>query len=131
MSYICSRFYRAPELIFGATHYTTAVDVWSAGCVMAELMLGYPLFPGQSCVDLLVKIVKILGTPKDSDIDMSNGLKNAKIPVIPVSVGPRVGMIVLVRGEFLKTERCFYCQPPSPSLGEGCSETTTPRTSLT
>ncbi|KAJ8908562.1 hypothetical protein NDN08_005267 [Rhodosorus marinus] len=90
MSYICSRFYRAPELIFGATHYTTAVDVWSAGCVMAELMLGYPLFPGQSCVDLLVKIVKILGTPKDSDIDTSNGLKNAKIPVIPPESWRRV-----------------------------------------
>ena len=40
ISYICSRYYRAPELIFGATQYTTAIDVWSAGCVMAELLLG-------------------------------------------------------------------------------------------
>lgn len=41
ISYICSRYYRAPELIFGATEYTTAIDMWSVGCVMAELFLGH------------------------------------------------------------------------------------------
>ena len=51
ISYICSRFYRAPELIFGATDYTTAIDIWSVGCVMAELLLGQPLFPG-ACVSI-------------------------------------------------------------------------------
>jgi len=40
VSYICSRYYRAPELIFGATSYDQAIDVWSVGCVMAELLLG-------------------------------------------------------------------------------------------
>lgn len=40
ISYICSRFYRAPELIFGATEYTTSIDIWSAGCILAELLLG-------------------------------------------------------------------------------------------
>lgn len=40
VSYICSRYYRAPELIFGATSYNQAIDVWSVGCVMAELLLG-------------------------------------------------------------------------------------------
>jgi serine/threonine protein kinase len=39
ISYICSRYYRAPELIFGATEYTTSIDIWSAGCVLAELLL--------------------------------------------------------------------------------------------
>jgi serine/threonine protein kinase len=48
VSYICSRFYRAPELIFGATNYTNSIDVWSAGTVLAELMLGHPIFPGDS-----------------------------------------------------------------------------------
>ncbi|THF97946.1 hypothetical protein TEA_015189 [Camellia sinensis var. sinensis] len=51
ISNICSRFYRAPELIFGATEYTTSIDIWSAGCVLAELLLGQPLFPGESAVD--------------------------------------------------------------------------------
>ena len=40
VSYICSRYYRAPELIFGNSNYTTTIDVWSVGCVIAELMLG-------------------------------------------------------------------------------------------
>jgi serine/threonine protein kinase len=63
VSYICSRYYRAPELIFGATEYTAAIDVWSLGCVFAELLLGHPIFAGESGVDQLVEIIKILGTP--------------------------------------------------------------------
>lgn len=51
IAYICSRYYRAPELIFGATDYSSAIDTWSHGCVFAELLLGQPLFPGESNVD--------------------------------------------------------------------------------
>ncbi|PON62680.1 Glycogen synthase kinase [Trema orientale] len=72
ISYICSRYYRAPELIFGATEYTTAIDMWSVGCVMAELLLGQPLFPGESGVDQLVEIIKILGTPTREEIRCMN-----------------------------------------------------------
>lgn len=68
VSYICSRYYRAPELIFGATNYTTAIDVWSMGCVMAELFLGQPLFPGDSGVDQLVEIIKVLGAPTHEQV---------------------------------------------------------------
>ncbi|GBC45975.2 pkinase-domain-containing protein [Rhizophagus irregularis DAOM 181602=DAOM 197198] len=72
VSYICSRYYRAPELIFGATNYTTNIDVWSTGCVMAELMLGHPLFPGESGIDQLVEIIKVLGTPTREQIKTMN-----------------------------------------------------------
>jgi serine/threonine protein kinase len=72
VSYICSRYYRAPELIFGATEYTNAIDVWSSGCVIAELMLGQPLFPGESGVDQLVEIIKVLGTPTREQIREMN-----------------------------------------------------------
>uniref|UniRef100_A0A2N9EJP7 non-specific serine/threonine protein kinase n=1 Tax=Fagus sylvatica TaxID=28930 RepID=A0A2N9EJP7_FAGSY len=72
VSYICSRYYRAPELIFGATEYTTAIDIWSTGCVMAELLLGQPLFPGESGVDQLVEIIKVLGTPTREEIKCMN-----------------------------------------------------------
>ncbi|EFW22562.1 regulator of ime2 [Coccidioides posadasii str. Silveira] len=72
VSYICSRYYRAPELIFGATNYTTQIDVWSTGCVMAELMLGQPLFPGESGIDQLVEIIKVLGTPTREQIKTMN-----------------------------------------------------------
>ncbi|XP_006345509.1 shaggy-related protein kinase epsilon-like [Solanum tuberosum] len=72
IAYICSRYYRAPELIFGATEYTTAIDMWSAGCVFAELLLGQPLFPGESGVDQLVEIIKILGSPTREEIRCMN-----------------------------------------------------------
>eukprot|EP00181_Compsopogon_caeruleus_P003873 CAMPEP_0184679138 /NCGR_PEP_ID=MMETSP0312-20130426/1959_1 /TAXON_ID=31354 /ORGANISM="Compsopogon coeruleus, Strain SAG 36.94" /LENGTH=414 /DNA_ID=CAMNT_0027128395 /DNA_START=340 /DNA_END=1584 /DNA_ORIENTATION=- len=83
ISYICSRYYRAPELIFGATDYTPAIDMWSAGCVMAELMLGYPIFPGESCVDQLVEIIKVLGTPSKEEIQaMNHSYTEFKFPQI-------------------------------------------------
>ncbi|CAL9086605.1 unnamed protein product [Musa textilis] len=72
ISYICSRYYRAPELIFGATEYTTAIDMWSVGCVLAELLIGQPIFPGESGVDQLVEIIKILGTPTREEIKCMN-----------------------------------------------------------
>ncbi|KAJ0705049.1 putative protein-serine/threonine kinase CMGC-GSK family [Helianthus annuus] len=55
ISYICSRFYRAPEFIFGATEYTTSIDIWSAGCILAELLLG-----------------QVLGTPTREEIRCIN-----------------------------------------------------------
>jgi len=57
--------YRAPELLFGATFYSAAVDMWAVGCIFAELMLREALFPGMSEVDQLSKIFNILGTPTD------------------------------------------------------------------
>ena len=47
VSYICSRYYRAPELMFGATEYTCAVDMWSIGTILVELLLGHLPFQGQ------------------------------------------------------------------------------------
>ncbi|GAB4830624.1 Shaggy- protein kinase NtK-1 [Ancistrocladus abbreviatus] len=60
------------KLIFGATEYTTAIDIWSVGCVLTELLLGQPLFPGVSGVDLLVEIIKISGTPMREEIKCMN-----------------------------------------------------------
>ncbi|EDO07924.1 protein kinase domain containing protein [Babesia bovis T2Bo] len=63
VAYICSRFYRAPELMLGATEYTTAIDIWSIGCVIGELLMGKPMFAGDTSIDQLVKIIQVLGTP--------------------------------------------------------------------
>lgn len=68
VSYICSRYYRAPELVFESTNYTVAIDVWSVGAVMGELLLGSPLFPGDSSVDQLIEIIKVLGSPTKAEI---------------------------------------------------------------
>jgi len=72
VAYICSRYYRAPELIFGATDYTTVIDIWSLACVTAELILGQPIFPGESGVDQLVEIIKVLGTPTREELMAMN-----------------------------------------------------------
>lgn len=71
-AYICSRYYRAPELIFGSTQYTIAVDIWSFGCVFVEMLTGHPLFLANSGVEHLYEVMKILGTPTAEHIaDMS------------------------------------------------------------
>ncbi|CAJ0578053.1 unnamed protein product, partial [Mesorhabditis spiculigera] len=84
VSYICSRYYRAPELILGSPDYTTAIDVWSAGTVLGELILGQPLFPGASGVDQLAEIVRILGTPStELLIEMHRPYGEYRFPHIP------------------------------------------------
>uniref|UniRef100_A0A2K5EQP3 [tau protein] kinase n=1 Tax=Aotus nancymaae TaxID=37293 RepID=A0A2K5EQP3_AOTNA len=79
VSYICSRYYRAPELIFGATDYTSSIDVWSAGCVLAELLLGQPIFPGAVSYTHL----DVLGTPTREQIrEMNPNYTEFKFPQI-------------------------------------------------
>lgn len=70
--YVCSRYYRAPELILGSTSYTTSVDLWSAGCVFAEMLLGQPLFTGKDGINQLVEIIKVLGTPTPQELRAMN-----------------------------------------------------------
>jgi serine/threonine protein kinase len=69
-------WYKAPELLLGSTRYTSAVDVWSAGCVLAELELGRPLFPGKSEIDQWDIIVKILGSPTEESYAGLNSVPN-------------------------------------------------------
>lgn len=71
-SYVCSRYYRAPELILGATNYTTAVDLWSIGCVFGEMILGQPMFTGKDGINQLVEIIKVLGTPSTQQLRAMN-----------------------------------------------------------
>jgi dual specificity tyrosine-phosphorylation-regulated kinase 2/3/4 len=61
-TYIQSRYYRAPEVILGLP-YSFPIDLWSFGCILAELHLGYPLFPGENEAELLTKIVETVGLP--------------------------------------------------------------------
>ncbi|EOA38894.1 hypothetical protein CARUB_v10011276mg [Capsella rubella] len=61
---VFARWYRAPELLFGAKEYGAAVDVWAAGCIFAELLLRRPFLQGNSDIDQLSKIFAAFGTPK-------------------------------------------------------------------
>lgn len=61
--YVSTRWYRAPELLFKFSSYSAAVDVFAAGCIVAEMYLNRPLFQGNSEMDQISKIVSVLGSP--------------------------------------------------------------------
>lgn len=66
--YIATRWYRAPEIVLGSKKYDETVDMWSAGCILAELMIGNVLFAGKSSLNQIELIVKLLGRPTAEDI---------------------------------------------------------------
>ncbi|XP_023336242.1 glycogen synthase kinase-3 isoform X2 [Eurytemora carolleeae] len=66
--YICSRFYRAPELLLGSTDYNSQVDIWSVGCVLGEMALLHPLIPGQDTGDQIGEVMDLLGAPTETDL---------------------------------------------------------------
>ncbi|KAI9080855.1 hypothetical protein K1719_037164 [Acacia pycnantha] len=63
---VVTLWYRAPELLLGAKQYSTAIDMWSLGCIMAELLSKEPLFNGKTEFDQIDKIFRILGTPNEA-----------------------------------------------------------------
>ncbi|XP_027624472.1 cyclin-dependent kinase 7 isoform X2 [Tupaia chinensis] len=62
---VVTRWYRAPELLFGARMYGVGVDMWAVGCILAELLLRVPFLPGDSDLDQLTRIFETLGTPTE------------------------------------------------------------------
>eukprot|EP00092_Neocalanus_flemingeri_P011404 GFUD01012287.1.p1 GENE.GFUD01012287.1~~GFUD01012287.1.p1 ORF type:complete len:363 (-),score=81.00 GFUD01012287.1:85-1173(-) len=66
--YVATRWYRAPEIMLNWMHYTQTVDIWSVGCIMAELLTGRPLFPGDDQIDQITKVLNICGTPTNETL---------------------------------------------------------------
>ncbi|GAA5808355.1 negative regulator of the PHO system [Mucor flavus] len=62
---VVTLWYRAPDVLLGSRMYSTSIDIWSAGCIMAEMYTGRPLFPGTNNEDQLQKIFRLLGTPNE------------------------------------------------------------------
>ncbi|KAJ1679283.1 hypothetical protein EV182_002368 [Spiromyces aspiralis] len=76
---VVTLWYRAPELLFGEREYSTAVDMWSVGCIFAELVTGEPLFPGKGEIDQIGQIFSLLGTPTDEIWPEFRSLPNARV----------------------------------------------------
>lgn len=70
--YVATRWYRAPEILLGSTKYSRAVDMWSVGCILGELIVGKPIFPGTSTLNQIERVLELLGKPKQEDMDAIN-----------------------------------------------------------
>ncbi|KFO69750.1 Mitogen-activated protein kinase 15, partial [Cuculus canorus] len=66
--YVATRWYRAPEILLSSHSYTKGVDMWSIGCILGEMLLGKPLFPGTSTVNQLEQILRVIPAPSPEDI---------------------------------------------------------------
>lgn len=86
--YVVTRWYRAPELLLCCDNYGTSIDVWSVGCIFAELLGRKPIFPGTECLNQLKLIVNVLGTVSDADLGFIDNPKARKyIKSLPYAPG--------------------------------------------
>merc|ERR1711971_1268727 len=67
--YVATRWYRAPEIMLNWMHYHQTVDMWSVGCIMAEMLTGKTLFPGTDHIDQLTRILVLCGTPQEATLN--------------------------------------------------------------
>ncbi|XP_034480989.1 putative dual specificity tyrosine-phosphorylation-regulated kinase 3 homolog [Drosophila innubila] len=125
-TYIQSRFYRAPEVILGAK-YGRAIDMWSLGCILAELLSGHALFPGENESDQLACIIEVLGMPSKALLANS---KRAKTFFSPKGY-PRYctvrtmsdGMVVLIGGQSRRGKpRGPPCSKSLSKALDGCKD---------
>ena len=84
--YVATRWYRAPEILFGSTKYSTQADMWSVGCIFGELLGGKPMFPGTSTLSQINKVLEVTGKPNKEDIQsLQSELAQTMLETIVVS----------------------------------------------
>ncbi|EDO49865.1 predicted protein [Nematostella vectensis] len=87
---VATRWYRAPELLYGARKYDEGVDLWAVGCIFGELLNNSPLFPGENDIEQLCCVLKTLGTPNEeiwpgmTDLPDYNKITFPDMPAIPL-----------------------------------------------
>lgn len=132
---VVTRWYRAPELLFGAKQYGTCIDMWAVGCILAELLLRVPLFPGESDLDQLTKIFAVFGNPTEENWpevkNLSDYIEFKPFPSIPLkniftAAGDDLldlieGLLVLNPIKRREATECllmpFFSNKPAPTLG--------------
>ncbi|XP_066602925.1 mitogen-activated protein kinase 15 [Prorops nasuta] len=86
--YVATRWYRAPEILIASRRYTKGIDMWSLGCILGEMMLGEPLFPGSSTINQVERIMVTLPPPTEEDLlSVSAGYGTNLLEKMPA--GPR------------------------------------------
>ncbi|KZV88400.1 kinase-like protein [Exidia glandulosa HHB12029] len=92
--YVATRWYRAPEIMLSYANYTTSIDVWSIGCILAELLGGKPIFKGRDYVDQLNQILHLLGTPTEDTLRRV-GSPRAQDYIRSLPIKPRIPFATL------------------------------------
>ncbi|TXT08813.1 hypothetical protein VHUM_02941 [Vanrija humicola] len=120
--YVATRWYRAPEIMLSFANYTASIDMWSAGCILAELLGGKPIFKGNDYVDQLNRILNLLGTPTEDTLRRV-GSPRAQDYIRSLPIKPRVRFQTLYPGatpqalDLLEKLLCF-----DPAKRIGCQE---------
>lgn len=104
-------WYRSPEILLGGKQYSTPVDVWSIGCIFAEMCSRLPLWPGDSEIDQLFRIFKSLGTPTEEIWPGVSAYPDFK-PTFPSWPVQNLAQVIPMLGEqgidLLQVLKCFF-----------------------
>nr|CAD7395679.1 unnamed protein product [Timema poppensis] len=84
---VATRWYRAPELLYGARNYSQAVDLWAVGCILGEMQNNHPLFPGETDIEQLAIVLRTLGTPTEESWPGMSTLPDYNKITFPHSAG--------------------------------------------
>jgi len=91
---VVTLWYRPPDVLLGSRKYSTPIDIWSAGCIFAEMVTGRPLFPGKDTNDQLYRIIKLMGTPTEESwptiTELPDHKNLANFPVFPTKPLPEI-----------------------------------------
>ncbi|KAF7996221.1 hypothetical protein HCN44_001853 [Aphidius gifuensis] len=132
---VVTRWYRSPELLFGARLYGTGVDMWAIGCILAELLLRVPFLPGETDLDQLTRIFQTLGTPTEETwpniSDLPDFIQFKPFPGTPLkhifsAAGDDLLDLIAMLLNINPLDRCtcdqalqmtFFSNKPAPTIG--------------
>lgn len=134
-NHVVTRWYRAPELLFGAKQYGTCIDMWAIGCILAELLLRVPFLPGESDLDQLTRIFQVFGNPTEENWPGLKSLSDyvefkpfTSVPLKQIFTAAGDDLLDVIGGLLVlnpnKRKTCteilkmpFFSNKPAPSFG--------------